>query len=555
MTSRRAGSELHRSRALMQAGVRLSTFGQQVLRRRVPAHRQVAATALASVSLALDLAETGRNRPAAFLRDTAAATAWAALCDDSNQDARIGVASTVPGAYIASLDGPGAAARHLLATFGPTVAVRKLRGHDLRLGQVAWPASVTIIFLALGASDRLRARHRPSDAVLNSVAERRAAYLRGQHTIAVEVDSIVDRLQRAAALVDGTSQHGVTRQLVSEWKRHLAEETRDDAAYLADVVHSWQRRRNLEPDLRRAVATSMPPEAATVVLSRAEAAAVDAALDQLGGGSVLVAGRVVNGFAQVEIARTAVRFERELRKVEIPRWVPGVLSFIATMSNSSAALANVPASRLIGPATAGALGSAAITESIQTNDDPPPWAVPVLFASTAFTVETLLRRGRYDRSSRRQSGMPWLVTMHLHQVALGMYWHRISVPSRLIAGLGTTAIACNAVNASGHSVARHRDLPAEIMALIGSTFLGAGFNMALHTERDRMLADPPDAQQLIAEESRGRQSVLTFARSSLERIEAEAALAEQDDEQIIEARRRLVVLWSQLALLEDHGQG
>ncbi len=97
-----------------------------------------------------------------------------------------------------------------------------------------------------------------------------AAELAGANEVAVSTDSIVDRLQRATALLEpglarpptigeannGRRRHGCrpsTRKVIAAWKARLAERTRSEANYLVDVLLAWQKAHNLHPDLSSVV--------------------------------------------------------------------------------------------------------------------------------------------------------------------------------------------------------------------------------------------------------------------------------------------------------------
>lgn len=159
-------------------------------------------------------------------------------------------------------------------------AVHHLRHQPLRVGPMFWQVFAVAVGTAAAARSRSISARVRALRDQDLAARRHAAELAGQNAEAMGVDSAVDRLQRAMALLHlGTQGSGEAAGEVATWKAGLASTSRASAAYLGDVLYAWQRVRNAHPDLSWAVRVHVRQEQGSTLLTRAQGADLRAQLE------------------------------------------------------------------------------------------------------------------------------------------------------------------------------------------------------------------------------------------------------------------------------------
>src|SRR5205085_7919059 len=107
------------------------------------------------------------------------------------------------------------------------------------------------------------------------------AELAGQNSVAAGADSVVDLLTRTTPLLSAGGA-GLPPSRMAAWKLALAEASAGQASYLGVALARWQRLRNsLGHDLREDVELRCLEGAGAILLSPAQAVALDRALDGL----------------------------------------------------------------------------------------------------------------------------------------------------------------------------------------------------------------------------------------------------------------------------------
>lgn len=137
---------------------------------------------------------------------------------------------------------------------------------------MGWPAFGVGVGAAAAARSRLIGTRVRAKRHQDLTAQRHAAELAGQNAEATGVDSAVDRLERAMALLHlGSPAPDDEVGTVAAWKERLAATSRASAAYLGDVLFAWQRARNAHPDLSGAVWVHVREGQGTTLLTAAQA--------------------------------------------------------------------------------------------------------------------------------------------------------------------------------------------------------------------------------------------------------------------------------------------
>ncbi|WP_219465786.1 hypothetical protein [Nonomuraea rhizosphaerae] len=213
--------------------------------------------------------------PARLVMDVADVAAWSAIAGDPIDAPSLLAA---PLAYELALE------RGWRALVVPLTAGTAA---NLALTVAGWPYSLSPFLLPAGGvagglfiarylDGRLRQRQRVAAA--EREAARSQAELAGRHSVAVGADTVVDLLTRTWPLLAGPDRTAASP--LSAWRQRLAEETADHAEYLAVALMRWEQRHNLaSPDLARDV-EFRPVRGASLLLSPAQVAALEAALER-----------------------------------------------------------------------------------------------------------------------------------------------------------------------------------------------------------------------------------------------------------------------------------
>ena len=168
-----------------------------------------------------------------------------------------------------------------VATACVAAAVRRRRGHRLRLEQFTWQVMGVAggWMLTEFARRRRVALEREHDRDLRAMVQ--GAQLAGLHDVVMTNEGAIDVLQRATALVDLTGPAGRRRDFAGAFKADIADAVRAHATYLRDALLVWQTRHNLQPDLRRAARIDLAPDDGTILLMVEQVQRLHAALDAM----------------------------------------------------------------------------------------------------------------------------------------------------------------------------------------------------------------------------------------------------------------------------------
>ena len=144
------------------------------------------------------------------------------------------------------------------------------RRHHLpsQLGSFRWQAMAVGLGAGISRYSRRQRHLLRSQLEQQLVAQRRWAYLAGQHDVAMGADNVVDLLCRTAPLVEAHGNEQAIGAMVSAWKRSLAEATQESSVYLGVVLAQWARRHNdFQHDLAADVTFDLAEDAGTIILS------------------------------------------------------------------------------------------------------------------------------------------------------------------------------------------------------------------------------------------------------------------------------------------------
>lgn len=258
--------------------------------------------------------------------------------------------------------------------------IRKLRGHRLRLAHLGWG----LLMVATGAAIARRQQHLGRATAKAAANERSARFaaaeLAGANDLAVTTDSIVDRLQRATALLEpglrgsatrtngGDGHRSSSRRLTAEWKADLARRTRGEANYLVDALLGWQKRHNLHPDLSTVVRFDLTEVDPGLVIDHAQRRQLETCLEEWA-----LRGRLT---VRLTEQRSGLRLAIDDQELALPRSA-GTVTTADPAPSGLLSGALVPLAALA-PATGGC----------------PPWAVlpgPILALAIARWAERRLR--------------------------------------------------------------------------------------------------------------------------------------------------------------------
>ncbi len=168
---------------------------------------------------------------------------------------------------------------------------RKVRKWPDRSGLIGWQVAGCVGGIALAAYGR---RRRAGELELHRrqrAARIQRAEMEGRADIAATSDAVLDAVQRATVLVHlatGDSSSNVAGQ----WKEELAQQIRQEYAFLGDVITSYQAQANTVPDLRSLVRFNVNDAAGSLLLSREQATILHTELARIAPtGSVMVTAR------------------------------------------------------------------------------------------------------------------------------------------------------------------------------------------------------------------------------------------------------------------------
>jgi type VII secretion integral membrane protein EccD len=238
-----------------------------------------AAFAVYDVGLAVWLRRAGRDAFWARLAlDTADVVAWS-LAIGAPADAAVLIASPLAAEAGMRSGGRGLVVP-LVVGAGTNIALLAA-GWPPAIGPFLWPliavalAGLVSRYLLLLLDRRLRA----AGDEIEAAASR--ARLAGQNSVAAGADSVVDVLTRTIPLLSAGGA-ALPPSRIPAWKQALAEASAGQASYLGVALSRWQRLRNsLSPDLVADVELPCVEGAGTLLLSPAQADALERVLDGL----------------------------------------------------------------------------------------------------------------------------------------------------------------------------------------------------------------------------------------------------------------------------------
>lgn len=449
------------SRAVLTAAQSLGARFHQALSPRGAA-RTPGWKALAGGQAALDLARArwlaGHRRFMAgprWLADAAdlALWCWAARDDpDTSEDA------VIPGVALAAeatarLGAPGLIVP--LANATVMTAVRRRRGHRLRLEQISWQLMGSLGGWCIRALGERRQRRSKAHRDVERSARQRRAELTGFHDLIVEHEGAVDLLQRATTLIDLGSPAPVRqpsgRGLTGAIKASAAEVARGEATYLAEALAAWQSRHNQRPDLAGVAYLDLGPGSGLELLSPRQVELLHQRLDELDPSgrvavSVTRAGRPGRPFGSCHL-------EIGGHPLDLPaespgrRWVLDVtpvaflmdLGWLAQPTGSHRE--SVPWS-VTGPPMVAALAAAVYSarrEEANVTISPLTSMAVSGFLTLGYTVGA----SRWMRNPHTADGVsryPWVMALQGYELVRGVSAERSSPAVRLAGRLGTGAI-------------------------------------------------------------------------------------------------------------------
>jgi hypothetical protein len=164
-----------------------------------------------------------------------------------------------------------------------TGSVRRLRGRPVSSGSFRYQA----MSVALGAGIAVYERNRRQVALARHRQDLEArigvAHLAGQNEVATGADTVVDLLSRTTPLLSSPLGSATVGRMLADWRQSLAASTAEHATYLGIALVRWQRRHNeSQPDLSADVTLEITEGHGTILLSRDQAAWLEALLDKLG---------------------------------------------------------------------------------------------------------------------------------------------------------------------------------------------------------------------------------------------------------------------------------
>jgi hypothetical protein len=169
-----------------------------------------------------------------------------------------------------------------LLNFVATVPARWAVGRRTSPVHFLWQAAAVVTGMAFTRLDRATRRSAIEHELRRRQAECDRATLAGQHSVAVGTANALDRLRRVAVLLDDVRADSPVRQLCDTWRTSLGERTREQAAYLREVLLRHEQRRDMVPHLAAHVRFEVGEDTGTTLLSPQQADELAATLDGLG---------------------------------------------------------------------------------------------------------------------------------------------------------------------------------------------------------------------------------------------------------------------------------
>lgn len=488
---------------------------------------------------------------------------WAAGDDpDTTSD------SVIPGVGLAAEAGARIGMRGMVVpAFSALVmgVVRKRRGHDLRLWQAGWQVMGVLGGMGLSVSAARRRQVVEGEHRRDLEARLQASELAGYHSLVSDTDPVADRLQRATALIDLSGPQRERRSALNAWKAALGEVTRERAAFLADVLLTWQAAHNLHPDLHSVVRLELEPGAGTVLLTLSQAEELRRILEGLELRGVVpvrlidaVEARRADGRRDLMVGDHLVALERPAEALSmiydaIPTSLAmSTLWFLPPLSETREA---VPLRWTVVPAAVTA--ATGIWATVRANRDGLAPRAPVIalsaLASAVYTYGSAAS-ARHPHSPDGASWFPWMFALQGYELVTEHCGPELTPRQRLLVRMGVPCMVALGWLRSPR--------PRSLRALVSEVVWPIGIGMWARATARAIEADSEsrakeiareDAQAVRAAYEEGRNRVLGYLSAELEFTErdfAEHADA-MDERHCAEARRRLEEIRRELDQLID----
>jgi hypothetical protein len=211
--------------------------------------------------------------------DALDAAVWSPTPDQSELAAQTGVPLAVEAGV--RLGPAGLVVPAVNAAVSALLARR--RGQRATPSSFRWQTLGVVLGMGLRGYEERRRRAAEARHEVERAAELELAYLQGQHEVAMGADSVVDLVFRLSPLLAGSGCEHLPAQMLARWKQSLADVAGSRATYLGVALGVWQYTHNgASPDLRADVVFHLGPGDGTVLLTRAQVARLETALDGLG---------------------------------------------------------------------------------------------------------------------------------------------------------------------------------------------------------------------------------------------------------------------------------
>ena len=207
---------------------------------------------------------------------------------------------------------------------------RKLRKWPDRSGLMGWQVAGCLGGMALASYGR---RRRTGELELHRrqrAARIQRAEMEGRADIAATSDAVLDAVQRATVLVHLATGDS-TSNVAGQWKEELAQQIRQEYAFLGDVISSHQARANAVPDLRSVVRFLVNDAAGSLLLSREQATMLQTELARLAPtGKVIVTARSDRDGTDIFVDEHLIRLQVPVRDLKLTfDPIPGGFAWMA----------------------------------------------------------------------------------------------------------------------------------------------------------------------------------------------------------------------------------
>ncbi len=455
----------------------------------------------------------------------------------------------------------------LLVPAAGSVAVPLLSRRPVSLDSAGWPFVAGLAGLLSRHIRKGRLARYDLEHAEWLDAEIGAAELMGRHSVAMGADSVVDRLEALAPLLDRPAAGSALERLLDAWKASLGSQVSGRASYLGTELLRWERLRNLDPDLAARVQLVVAEGDGTELLGAAQAKALVDALDALDPrGRVLVG--VAGGGPRITTADPVVLRigDRLVHLAASPTPLPATydptpvafaVAAITLLFEASADRSAAPIGVLVPPAVAYA-AAAWWSHRRLTRVDTPATRSRIVTAAVGLgaigsTATILARRNRFT-----PGGMPDLGAIALLEgplMAAAWSWDRLPPRTCAWVSLGFAGTVAGVVAMAGRPRS-WRALAAEVGFLVTAFGTWRRVPRLIEAEVDarRTAAAESDRAARAVAHERGRRRVIDLVAAACN--DARAGVASTPgmaDDLRAEANRRLAEVAARLEELRCAG--